>query len=105
MKIYIVAIRDAAAQAYMQPGYAHALGHAIRDFADAVNKEGTPLNAHPHDYSLCVLGSWDDSTGKIEPCEPRTIAEGIQHYTGPERRRTVYEKEALAMEMHTGGRQ
>lgn len=104
MKLKILAIFDTAAQAYMQPGYAHALGHAIRDFADAVNKEGTPLNAHPHDFTLCVIGEFDDRTGAITPKEPQVIAEGIQHYTGPERRRTVYQHEPIEQELQTAGR-
>jgi hypothetical protein len=38
---------------------------ALREFADNVNKFGTPINRHPEDYEIHKLGTWCHQSGEI----------------------------------------
>lgn len=66
MQHQIFSIRDAKAEAYMQPFYSQAKGAAIRAVADIVNDHQHPTGKHPEDYHLFHLGMWDDQTGTFE---------------------------------------
>lgn len=76
MKI-VVAVRDRAVDAFGQPFFVAALGEALRSFGDEVNRSDSVLNAHPEDYDLYELGSFDDVNGKLLPLDqPRMVAVG-----------------------------
>lgn len=63
--IYVVcAIRDAKSDAFMRPMFFQTTGQAIRSFQDEVNRpgEGNMLNAHPEDFELFKISSWDDGS-------------------------------------------
>lgn len=79
MKYKVVAIRDRALDAFGQPFFPPTIGAGIRSFSDEVNRsaEGNPLNKHPEDYDLYLLGEYDDSSGKFSQGEsPSQIAIG-----------------------------
>lgn len=61
----IVAVRDRQLNAFMRPFTAQTRGQAIRAFRDEVNRHESELNAHPEDYELYELGTFDEATGKI----------------------------------------
>lgn len=67
MIIKIYSVFDAKTEAYMQPFFSPAKGHAIRMFSDTANDPNSMLAKHPGDFTLFELGSWDDSSGSIEP--------------------------------------
>lgn len=69
MKTIICSIYDKATEAYMRPWTAQTEGQAVRMFEDEVLKEGTPVNAHPEDYALFRMGTFDDNKG-VESEEP-----------------------------------
>ncbi len=73
MEMVICAIFDKATSAYMRPFPAQTIGQALRQFSDEANREGTPINAHPEDYSLFHLGNFYDNNAKLEPLEPRCV--------------------------------
>lgn len=79
MKNKIFTIYDQKAKAFLPPFFLPQEGMAIRTFSDCVNKEGHQFNAHPADYSLAEIGTFDEETGKLETHE---IA--IQYGTGVE---------------------
>lgn len=80
MKLQIVAIRDRALDAFMQPWYSPAVGAAIRAFVDEVNRPGAPANQHPEDYDLYLLGQFDEQSGTfIQEGPPVQIAIGKDH--------------------------
>lgn len=67
-----VAVYDQGVQAFMRPWFVRTKGEAIRIFTDETNRKGGENNAlstHPEDYSLYFLGTWDDTSGKIEQPE------------------------------------
>ena len=61
----IFSIHDAAAKAYLAPFFLPEEGQAIRGFKGAVNNPEHSFGQHPKDYTLMVIGTFDDSTGTI----------------------------------------
>jgi hypothetical protein len=79
MIFQIVAIHDRALDAYQQPFLVRAIGEAIRAFQDAINKPESPMYAHPDDYDLYMIGTYNDESAKItQAAEPQQIAIGKQ---------------------------
>lgn len=73
---FIFSVRDRAIDAFMQPFFAPATGAATRSFVDEVNRADSPMNQHPEDYDLYLLGTFDDSTGEFSTHAPRMVAIG-----------------------------
>lgn len=80
MRIRMFAILDSAVEAYNTPFTARTVQEALRMFALACSKEGQ-FQTNPRDFVLYEIGSYDDSSGMLEPQEPRRLisaAECIQ---------------------------
>lgn len=73
MKSGIYSVYDSKAQAYMQPFFSHNDSVAIRACGHAANTEGHDFANYAEDYILFGLGEFDETTGKIEPTDPRSI--------------------------------
>jgi len=79
MKMLICAVRDQAIGAFMQPFFSRSEGEAMRGFSDACKDDKMPFRAHLADYSLFVLGAFDDQIGEIVPeVSPRKLVDGLQ---------------------------
>ena len=78
--IYILcAIHDRSVNAYVNLHCVRAEGQAIRQFMDAINnKDGGSIHAHPDDYDLYRVGTYNDDDASITPEQPRKIADGKQ---------------------------
>jgi len=63
-------IFDKATQAYMRPFQAPTVGAAMRSFEDDVRNPESPANAHPEDYALFQIATFDDQSGLMQPIEP-----------------------------------
>ncbi|WNK13585.1 MAG: nonstructural protein [Microvirus sp.] len=70
MNKIIVAVKDRAIDAYMNPFVVQHSNAAARAFQDEVNREGSEMNKHAEDYDLYKLAEWDDATGQIFPTTP-----------------------------------
>lgn len=73
----VCAVFDQAAGVFGRPIFVAALGLASRSFADEVNRvgDGNSMNAHPQDFSLFHLGSFDDESGRLVSLEaPRRLS-------------------------------
>ena len=72
----IVSVKDTAAQAFGRPVFVPTVSVAVRSFRDEVNRSDSKedMAQHPEDFELYELGSFDDSTGKVEVIEPRLVA-------------------------------
>lgn len=68
MKVF--AVHDAAVQAYLQPFFSPTTGAAIRSLTEACNDPKHEFYKHAKDYSLWLLGDYDDSTGLITAGAP-----------------------------------
>ena len=81
MKMVIVSIKDRLADAYGRPAYVATEGVAIRQFIDEVNRadENSQIYAHPDDFDLYYIGTFDDNTGAFDLlASPKVIALGQQ---------------------------
>lgn len=79
MRLFVITIRDSAAEAFHAPLFFPAIGMAERWFRDEVNStnpEGV-INKHPEDYELHQLGSFETATGELIPEVPRLLMRGI----------------------------
>ena len=63
-------VYDLKTKAFMQPWFSPEPGSAMRAFGDECNKANSPLAAHPEDYQLFELGSFDDISGGVVGCSP-----------------------------------
>ena len=63
----IVSVFDTAVQAHGRPMFVPTKGAAMRSFTDEVNRKAddNPMWAHPEDYELYDLGTFDDARGRI----------------------------------------
>lgn len=65
MILYICAVRDRAVDAFGQPFFCKHQNEAVRSFTDEVNREGSVFYAHPDDYDLYSIGTYDDATAAV----------------------------------------
>jgi len=76
-KIFVV--YDSKVEAYLAPQFYRAKGEAIRAFEGAVNSKDTQFNTHPEDFTLFLIGEYDDATAKITTLlTPESIGKAIE---------------------------
>lgn len=77
MVLKAFAVLDIKANAFLQPVFMPTVGMMTRAFADAVAREGHEFHKHPEDYRLAYIGTFDDSSGRMEPlAAPEFIGAG-----------------------------
>lgn len=75
MKIYTV--HDGKAEAFLQPFYALTDGAAIRSFTDLL-EQNDMFKKYPQDFTLFALGVYEETSGVITPCTPRSLGNGVE---------------------------
>lgn len=78
MKCFVYSVFDRASKIYDRPWIARSELEAQRAFTDEANRDGTPLNNHPDDYTLFLVGYWDDNTGELVPQVPTKVCNGAE---------------------------
>lgn len=80
MILHIFTVHDSKAEAYLPPFFMRSIGEAQRAFADAVNSpEKGNFSDHYADYTLFVIGEYDDQNAVIVNLEPKkALANGVQ---------------------------
>lgn len=73
-KLFLLAVRDSAMQAFAAPMCFPSMGLAQRTFRDEVNRKESQINLHPDDYELYMLGYFDEDSGILEPQRPECVA-------------------------------
>jgi len=77
MKKGVFAVYDVVAAAYCHPFVSPTDAVAIRDFSFAVSDPESIISRSPSDYRLCLLGTFSDDTGLIEPLsQPSVLVSG-----------------------------
>jgi len=76
MTRYIVAIKDAALEAYGDPVTVPHLGVAIRSFTDEMRANGE-MAKHPEDYDLYHIGTYYPETAEIMSVAPTRLVRGL----------------------------
>lgn len=87
MILVIVSVRDAKMEAFGRPVFVTTVGGAIRSFDDEVNRDerDNQMFAHPEDFQLYQLGTFDDNTGEFKSIMPKLLV------SGNEVKRTFYD--------------
>lgn len=67
MILKIFSVYDSKSEAYIPPFYALTAGQAIRSFTDTVNEANHAFNKHPADFTLFLIGEFDDAHGAVMP--------------------------------------
>jgi hypothetical protein len=75
MILFVVSVKDRAADVFNRPFFVPHRNVAIRDFTDEVNRVAgdNQLNKHPDDFDLYLLGEFDDSSGSFINNEPQVL--------------------------------
>ena len=78
MILSMYCIRDRATDSFGNPMFLISHGQAIRSFTDEVNRAAADntIYAHPDDYDLYHLGTYDTSQGEFTPIKPTMILVG-----------------------------
>jgi hypothetical protein len=82
MLFQVCAIRDRAVDAFNPPLCVAHQGQAVRGFTDEINRKAADnqLNAHPEDFDLYHLGTFNSETGIFDVGQPRMICVGKDVY-------------------------
>lgn len=79
MILKCTAIFDSAVCAFTAPHFFRTIGEAERTFRDAVSREDSAFNLHAKDYTIFLLGDYDDQTASFSPLStPQPIITAIQ---------------------------
>lgn len=65
MLLKLFTVYDSKAEAYLPPFYLSTRGQAIRAFSDSVNDPNHAFNRHPADYTLFMIGEFDDQNASF----------------------------------------
>lgn len=69
----VVAVKDTALDGFLPPFTVPSIPMAVRSFSDEVVKTDSPMFAHPEDYALFDLGTFDTDSGVFSPKTPEQI--------------------------------
>lgn len=80
MKVRLFSVYDTKTECYLPPFAAITKGQGERRFVDLLGEPSMEFNKHQDDYNLIELGSFDQTTGMIEPLKtgPQVIITGEQ---------------------------
>lgn len=75
MHLFVVCVKDRAAEIFNRPFFVPHRNVAIRDFTDEVNRAAADnqLNKHPDDFDLYLLGEFNDNTGEFSISTPQVL--------------------------------
>lgn len=75
MILFVVSVKDRAADVFNRPFFVPHRNVAIRDFTDEVNRSAADnqLNKHPDDFDLYLLGEFDDSKGEFVKADVQVL--------------------------------
>lgn len=65
MKLHMFTVFDVKAKAYLPPFFLPQVGQAVRSFGDAIDDPAHAFAKHPEDYTLFLVGTFDDASGVV----------------------------------------
>lgn len=78
MKLSVFTVYDAAVGAFMTPFFTRSRGEAIRSFTEAVNDPKTGFHKNASDYTLFMLGTFDDAGGQFDTAPPERVIAALE---------------------------
>lgn len=79
----IYAVRDEKVQSFLKPFFIQTNGAAIRAFQDASRDPKTALYAHPEDYVLYLVGTFDDESAVFTSVSPVQFLARASEFSNP----------------------
>lgn len=79
MELRMMALRDAALEAYGRPFFVSTVGQAVRSFMDELANKDSEISKHPADYDLYCLGVYNDFTGVVSSTGAERVARGVDY--------------------------
>lgn len=73
----VFSIHDSKADAFLLPFMLPRLEMAQRTFGDCINSADHQFGAHPDDYTLFEVGTWDDETCEYKTHAPQSHGNGV----------------------------
>lgn len=77
MKLLAFAVFDSKAEAFLRPFFAETKGLAIRSFSAAVNDSSSDIAKWPGDYTLFLIGGYDQVTGHLLAADPVSMGNAL----------------------------
>ena len=77
MEKFLFTVFDSAAGAFLDPFPAPSVEFAIREFRRAANDAGHQFNRFPEDYTLFLVGEFDQKSGEITARPPSSLGVAI----------------------------
>lgn len=78
MLVNLYCVYDAKAAYYLPVFAMRTHGEAMRAMAQAANDPSSQVGAHPEDYILYHVGTFDDQAGAVESVRHEPICKGIE---------------------------
>jgi hypothetical protein len=76
----VCAVYDVKLEEYMAPFNLPTRGSAVRAFGDECQKD-SPMKAHPDDFTLYLLASWESESGVYEQLKkPEVLARARDYW-------------------------
>lgn len=92
MKHLLFTIYDEKAEVFIPPFFVPTKGLATRAFTDCVNSKEHQFGKHPHDYTLFLLGEFEDGDASFELKTKQSLGNGVE-FLNPEHKNTFEEFE------------
>lgn len=87
MKLLMFAVHDRVVEAFSSPFTAQTEAEAKRMFLTAAQDPDSKLNKNPDDFSLYLLGSFNNSGGELVPLSPLVYLCGAGDLNKPQERK------------------
>lgn len=77
-------VYDSKAQAYLTPFFYQREGEAVRAFKSAANTSGHQFKEHAADYTLFMVGEFNQDTGALKIAVPFSLGNALMVIDPPE---------------------
>lgn len=84
VKLRVFAVRDAKVENFLKPFFAETTAAGLRVWNGAVANPESGFSAHPEDYMLFELGTYEPATGKLESLlQPHPLTSALEEMPKP----------------------
>lgn len=105
MRLNIYTIFDVASGTYKRPFCAQADGEVLRVFKDMALNKDHEIGAHPEDYTLWRIGTFDDNKAQLVPEDKECLGTALEMVASAQTvdPKALEDLEAEVIEMSPGG--
>lgn len=85
MKTHVFSVLDSKVGTFAQPWFSPTVASGLRAFTEAAQDGNSMLAKHPGDFTLYLLGTFDDETGIFQADKPSALGTAASMIVNPER--------------------